>query len=565
MPTFDDTQSQKKLEESKIREAEDLAQILSGKYGIPYIDLSTISINTDALRLIEEETAKKGQMAGFQMTGKKVSIALFSPNNSTLNHVLNDLKERGYTTVLFMASDKSLNRAWERYKEISQAVETKAGLVDISKELLAEVLSKTKTVADVKNQIKELSSNNKSQGVSRILEIVIAGAMATKASDIHLEPQEEFVRLRYRLDGMLHDVDFFEHHIYKLIVSRIKLISSLKLNVKKSSQDGRFTIATEDRDIEVRTSVLPGVYGETIVMRLLDPNSISVNLEDMGIEEKLLKVFLDEIKKPNGLILTTGPTGSGKTTTLYAFLRKVNDSETKIITIEDPVEYHMKGLSQTQVNEDAGYTFLEGLRSALRQDPDIIMVGEIRDTETAKIAINSALTGHLVFSTLHTNDAAGAIPRLVDLGVNPKIISSALTLTIAQRLVRKLCAKCKKAITPNEEDSKLLETVSKLIKEKRPDIVVPDGKQIWVAGEGCEACNGVGYKGRTGVFEAIIVDSEVSKVITDQVNARDIKIASHKQGILDMREHGILKVLQGMTSIEELERVVELKIAEEVY
>ncbi|HRY62331.1 MAG TPA: GspE/PulE family protein [Candidatus Paceibacterota bacterium] len=565
MPTFDDTQSLKKLEETKIREAEDLAQILSGKYGIPYLDLSTVSINTDALRLIEESVAKEAKIAGFQMTGKKVSILVFSPNNPALDEALNDLKERGYSPVLYMGSERSLERAWGRYKEISQAVETKAGLVDISPELLAEVLAKTKAVADVKNQIKELTAGNKSQGVSRILEIVIAGALATKASDIHLEPQEEFVRLRYRLDGMLHDVDFFDHNVYKLIVSRIKLISALKLNVKKSSQDGRFTIVAEDRDIEVRTSVLPGVYGETIVMRLLDPNSISVNLEDMGIEEKLLKVFLDEIKKPNGLILTTGPTGSGKTTTLYAFLRKVNDSETKIITIEDPVEYHMKGLSQTQVSEDSGYTFLEGLRSALRQDPDIIMVGEIRDPETAKIAINSALTGHLVFSTLHTNDAAGAIPRLVDLGVNPKIISSALTLTIAQRLVRKLCPECKKATTPKEEDAKMIENVSKLIKEKRPDIAVPDGKQVWVAGEGCEFCNGVGYKGRTGVFEAIIVDADVSRVITGEVNARDIKIASHKQGILDMREHGILKVLQGMTSIEELERVVELRLAEELY
>lgn len=565
MPTFDDTQGLKKLEESKIREAEDLAQILSGRYGIPYVDLSTVSINTDALRLVDESVSREAQMAGFQITGKKVNFIVFSPNNPTLNGVLNDLKERGYIVTLFMGSERSLERAWGRYKEISKSVETKAGLVDISKELLTDILSKTKTVEDVKNQMKELSADNKSQGVSRILEIIIAGALATKASDIHFEPQEESVRLRYRLDGMLHDVDFFEHHIYKLIVSRIKLISALKLNVKQSSQDGRFTIATSDRDVEVRTSVLPGVYGETIVMRLLDPNSITVNLEDMGIEEKLLKIFLDEIKKPNGLILTTGPTGSGKTTTLYAFLRKVNDSETKIITIEDPVEYHMKGLSQTQVNEEAGYTFLEGLRSALRQDPDIIMVGEIRDTETAKIAINSALTGHLVFSTLHTNDAAGAIPRLVDLGVNPKIISSALTLTIAQRLVRKLCDACKKPAAPKEKDAKMIEMVTRLIKEKRPDLEVPDGKQIWVAGEGCGACNGVGYKGRTGVFEAIIIDAEVNKVITYQVNARDIKTASKKQGILDMREHGILKVLQGITSIEELERVVELTVTEETY
>jgi len=566
MSDFDESKNQKKLDEFRLQEAEELSRVLSQKYNLPYMDLSIRSINTDALRLIDEKTAREANMAAFHLVGKKVSLIILSPANEKVSPVLNDLKSRGLIPEVFMGSEKSLERAWERYQEISKAVETKAGLVDISPELLSELLSSTKDISDIKKQIKEIAENNKSQGVSRILEIVLAGALATSASDIHMEPQEESVRLRFRLDGILHDVDFFGANIYKLIVSRIKLISALKLNVKKSSQDGRFTINANNRDIEVRTSVLPGVYGETIVMRLLDPESISINLEDMGVEEKLLGIFYEEIKKPNGLILTTGPTGSGKTTTLYAFLRKVNDTGTKIITIEDPVEYHMKGVSQTQVNEESGYTFLEGLRSALRQDPDIIMVGEIRDPETAKIAINSALTGHQVFSTLHTNDAAGAIPRLVDLGVNPKIISSALTLTIAQRLVRKLCDKCKKTASPNEEQSKIINTVIKLIKEKRPEMNVPDGKQIWIANEnGCPACHGVGYKGRTGVFEAIVIDSEVTKVITEKVNDKEIKLASKKQGILDMREHGILKILQGITSMDELERVVELKLAEEVY
>ncbi len=555
----------KKLQDIKEREAEDLAKILSARYKLPYIDMSTVSINTDALKLVEEKVAREAKIAGFQMTGKKVSFVILTPNNPNLETVLNNLKGRGFIPNLFMGSEKSLEKAWERYHEISKAAETKAGLVDISPELLTEVLSKTKGVEDIKAQIQELTTNNKSQGVSRILEIIIAGSLATGASDIHMEPQEDVVRLRYRLDGILHDIDFFSHTVYKMIVSRIKLISALKLNIKKSSQDGRFTISTETKDVEVRTSVLPGVYGETIVMRLLDPGSISLELEDMGIEDKLLRIFNDEIRKPNGLILTTGPTGSGKTTTLYAFLKKANDSATKIITIEDPVEYHMKGVSQTQVNEDSGYTFLEGLRSALRQDPDVIMVGEIRDPETAKIAINSALTGHLVFSTIHTNDASGAIPRLVDLGVNPKIIGSALTLAIGQRLVRKLCKNCKKAIAPNEEEGKIISIVSRLIKEKRPEMQVPEGKEIWIAGDGCDICNGVGYKGRTGVFEAIMVDSDVNKVITEQVNDREIKSASKKQGILDMREHGILKVLHGETSMEELERVVQLKLAEETY
>lgn len=565
MTEFQDTQSQKKLADLQKKEAEDLAQLLAARYKTKYIDLSTISINTDALRLVEEPVAREAKMACFQLTGKKINIAVMSPANPKIDTILSGLKDRGYIPELYIASENSLEKVWERYKEVSRAAETKAGLVDISPELLSELLTTTKDVEDVKKHIKEITQDNKTQGVSRILEIILAGALATSASDIHMEPEEESVRLRYRLDGILHDVDFFSHTVYKLIVSRIKLISALKLNVKKSSQDGRFTISVKDRDIEVRTSVLPGVYGETIVMRLLDPESISINLEDMGIEEKMLRILNDEIKKPNGLILTTGPTGSGKTTTLYAFLRKVNEPGTKIITIEDPVEYHMKGVSQTQVNDEAGYTFLEGLRSALRQDPDIIMVGEIRDAETAKIAINSALTGHLVFSTLHTNDAAGAIPRLVDLGINSKIIGSALTIAMAQRLVRKLCPNCKKSLTPTPEYAKIIAVVSKLIKEKRPDIQVPAGTEIWTAGAGCPTCHGVGYKGRTGVFEAIIVDSEVNKVITDKVNDKEIKTAALKQGILDMREHGVLKVMQGITSMEELERVVQLKTAEEEY
>ena len=292
-------------------------------------------------------------------------------------------------------------------------------------------------------------------------------------------------------------------------------------------------------------------------MRVLNPKNIEVTFEKLGITSDLMEIFDREINKPNGLILLTGPTGSGKTTTLYSFLQRINSPESKIITIEDPIEYHLKGINQTQVNRQKGYTFLSGLRSALRQDPDIMMVGEIRDSETAKIAINSALTGHLVFSTLHTNNSAGTIPRLIDLGVNSKIISSALTLSIAQRLIRKLCSNCRKEIAIPESEKELIIKVLESIKKKKVDFVVPSVDKTYEA-VGCPECNDTGYSGRLGLFEAIYMDNSIATVTTTNPNEKDIRIAAIPQGILDMRQDGILKVVEGTTSFRELSRVIDL-------
>ncbi|MBI5817116.1 MAG: type II/IV secretion system protein, partial [Candidatus Yonathbacteria bacterium] len=362
---------------------------------------------------------------------------------------------------------------------------------------------------------------------------------------------------RYRLDGILQDIASIDHKIYKLLISRLKLLSGLKLNISGDTQDGRFSIKLKGIDIEIRTSILPGSYGEGVVLRILNPESISVSLESLGIEDDLLKIIYREINKPNGMILTTGPTGSGKTTSLYAFLRKVYTPEIKIITIEDPVEYHLQGITQTQVDPGSNYTFLSGLRAALRQDPDVIMIGEIRDGETAKIAINSALTGHLVLSTLHTNNAAGVIPRLIDLGVNPKVLSAALTLSIAQRLIRKLCQYCKKEDAPNEREQKILTKILASVKEKKKGKEYPLTK-VWRA-VGCDKCNHTGYKGRLGVYEAILLDENVEKVLTQNPNERDIIAAAKGQGILDMREDGAVKISTGITSMEEVERVVDME------
>jgi len=329
----------------------------------------------------------------------------------------------------------------------------------------------------------------------------------------------------------------------------------MKLNVKKENQDGRFSINLAESEIEVRVSIIPGAYNESIVMRLLNPKSIDVPLESLGIHPKLLAILLKEMERPDGMILTTGPTGSGKTTTLYSFLKKIQSPDLKIITLEDPIEYHLEGIVQTQVN-DKGYNFVEGLRAAVRQDPDVIMIGEIRDHETADIAINSALTGHMVFSTLHTNDAAGTFPRLIALGVNTKVITSALRVAMAQRLARKLCKFCKIEKVLEGDTQKEIEIIINEVVDK--SLIPTDRSKIWVAGK-CDKCNQTGYKGRIGVYEAILTSEKIENAVEMNPSEREIWAAAKDQGILTMRQDGIIKILQGITSIEELERVISLQ------
>ncbi|MFA6006574.1 MAG: ATPase, T2SS/T4P/T4SS family [Candidatus Paceibacterota bacterium] len=561
MAQFNDDLGTKKITELHQEEAEELAQMLAGKYSIPYADLSKFSINTDALRSIPEAEARAANVAAFQLVGRKLELAILTPNNPHLPEIMENLKRNKYEVGQHLVSNVSLERAWERYKEVSEATVTRAGLIDIAGDRMMEFVDKLKSLKALEVTIEEIisSAKEKSHGTSLVFEAILAGAISLSASDIHIEPEEGNVRVRYRMDGVLHDAAYIGNDTYHLIISRIKLVSGMKLNVKLSAQDGRFSITLSDNTLEIRVSVLPGNYGESVVMRILDPKSLAIKLSDMGIEPHLYEVIQHEIAKPNGMILTTGPTGSGKSTTLYAFLNQVNESGTKIITIEDPIEYHLKGISQTQVNEEKGYTFLEGLRSALRQDPDIIMVGEIRDSETAKIAINSSLTGHLVFSTLHTNNAAGAIPRLIDLGVNPKVISSALTLTLAQRLLRRLCSECKIMREPTVDEKKVIdETLASI--DSSCKVPIPDKSKVGDVGpnKACEKCAGIGYKGRIGVFEGILMTRAVEETVINNPSERDIKKAAAPEGILDMRQDGVIKVLQGVTSMAELGRVVDL-------
>lgn len=553
--TFDEDKQDKRLDEFRKKEEEDIAQIVASRHGLEYVDLMPVPINMDALRLIPETEAVEAKIAGFSLVGKHIKVAVVSPIHEKTVRVVDRLAKAGYDVVVTVASPTSLAKAWARYKDLSFSTETKAGALEVSSEEIKGFLAEIKTIEDVKKQILEIIKLKKGFRISKILEIVLSGALATKASDIHIEPEEDYARLRYRLDGMLTDIASFDLETFGLILSRIKLLSGLKLNIKTEAQDGRFSVHIAD-DIEIRTSILPGAYNESIVLRLLNPKSIQVPLEDLGIPEKLLKILMEQIDKPNGMVLTTGPTGSGKTTTLYAFLRKVYNPGVKIITIEDPIEYHLPGIVQTQVNVDKDYTFALGLRSALRQDPDIIMVGEIRDEETAKIAVDSAETGHLVFSTLHTNSAAGSFPRLIDLGINPKTMTSAINIALAQRLVRKLCEKCKKERAMSPEEKKYIDGVfSELSDPKSGDGV--QREKVWDA-VGCPLCNMLGYKGRIGIYEAILTDEALEEAVRGKASEREIRRATKSQGILSMEEDGLVKVLKGVTSIDELRRVIEL-------
>jgi type IV pilus assembly protein PilB len=559
---FDEDKQNRTVNDLHHQEEEDLVQLLSGKYGIEYINLQGMSVNTDALRLVEENEARTSLIAPFALIDKKVKVAVRNPEEQKTLASIAKIKEKGYEPIIFICSKQSLEKAWKSYKDLSFAYESKSGSLEISNEEIMSIVEQAKSLPTIVSILENTLNANKSYRVSRILEIIVAGALALEASDIHLEPEEGYVRLRYRLDGVLQDVINIKNDTYALLLSRIKLISGMKLNIKKDSQDGRFSIRLPIGDIEVRCSILPGAYNESVVMRLLNPKSINVPLEDLGIHPKLLKVLLEEINRPDGMTLTTGPTGSGKTTTLYAFLKKVHNTDVKIITIEDPIEYHLPGIVQTQVN-DKGYTFLEGLRAAVRQDPDIIMVGEIRDNETAEIAINSALTGHLVFSTIHTNDAAGTFPRLIELGVNSKIIPSALRVSMAQRLVRKLCKECKKEVViaaptdamPLADQKEIEETIAG-IEDKT--LIPADRSRMWVH-VGCDKCNNTGYKGRIGIYEAILMTLEIENAVQNNSSDREIWAAAKGQGLLTMKQDGVLKVLSGITSMDELRRVISLE------
>jgi type IV pilus assembly protein PilB len=550
---FDIGKESTKLAEVRDREEEDLAQLLSDKYGLAYVNLTSHDIDADALRIIPEIEARTAEAVAFQKVARTLSVGVHNPNNPAYKKLLEDLAKLGYSIKGFLISSKSLSNTLARYADLSLAKKTRSGIITVTPDLLAKLAKEGVTRDALEQMLTAAAADRSLDHVSHIIEIFLAGAFALRASDIHFEPQEKNTLMRLRIDGILTDTYHFDPTTYHQVNSRLKLLSGVKLNVANRAQDGRFSIIKNDTQIEIRSSFIPGAYGESIVMRILDPAATLVSYTQLGIHPKLLARLEEEIKKPNGMLLTTGPTGSGKTTTLYSFLRELQKPEIKVITVEDPIEYHLDGIVQTQVDGEK-YTFAEGLRSIVRQDPDIIMVGEIRDGETANIAIQAALTGHFVLSTLHTNSAAGTFPRLVDLGADPKSFGSAVSVSMAQRLLRKLDPNKKKERPLTADEKKMIVSVFEPLTDKS---LVPEKiETVWEPMP--ENDLETGYKGRIGLYEAIFMDDELARFLRDNPPESDIRHFTSKQGYLTMAQDGLLKVLQGVTSLDEVSSTIDL-------
>jgi type II secretory ATPase GspE/PulE/Tfp pilus assembly ATPase PilB-like protein len=517
---------------------EELTQKSAAGLSLPYRNMNGIQPNPVAVGLIPKAVAMSGRIFAFEKSGQKVDLAIVNPEDADTLASLKTLEAMDeYDFQPIIVSNSSMDYLLALYDTFSpEKIDHQHIEIDLA---LKEQFS---SIANLKQLQQHLATTS----ISELMEIMLAGATALGASDIHIEPAPDGVRLRYRLDGVLQDIAILATDILKGLIDRIKVISKLKLNIKEAAQDGRFSFASGDTKYDIRVSILPTQYGESAVLRLLPQEAEFVSLDELGLSEHNRALVDEAIRLPNGLILNTGPTGSGKTTTLYAILNTVNSPTTKIITIEDPIEYRLSGITQTQVNEEENYSFATALKAIVRQDPDVILVGEIRDSETADIAINASLTGHLVFSTLHTNDAPGAIPRLIELRANPALFADALRLIIAQRLVRKLCPQCATSAAPTPEETAT-------IKSLYPQAVLPEAL---AHPTGCDACNGTGYKGRIGVFEIAKVTPTLKAAIAKSANAAELRALTISEGMMSLAQDGLAKVDAKITSLEELVRVV---------
>lgn len=533
------------------REAEERAKRTAAQTGIDYLDLRIYPVDRGALPTLTAEEARETKTVVIRRLGKSITVALTDPNASATEKLLEKLRKEGYHIRTYLVSPVGLARAIGLYKELPPEIEKViTGSVTLDETRVARFSEELLTFTDIKQRIPEALA----QDTSSLLELFLAGGLRLGASDIHFEMSPETALVRMRLDGLLYEAGTLGRETANALVRRIKLLSNMKLNITSKPQDGRFSLNYAAQSVELRVSVIPGEYGEEIVMRILNPATIALSVADLGIRSDLYERILKTLKQPNGMIITTGPTGSGKTTALYAFLRTLASSEVKVITIEDPIEYHLEGVAQTQIESAHGYTFAAALRSVLRQDPDVILVGEIRDRETAETALAAALTGHLVLSTLHTNDASGSIPRLLDLGVKAASIAPALSLALAQRLVRRLCAACKKAHEASEGEYK---TLAKALDGVPPHVVGDKLKKPLTLFHpvGCPQCLG-GYKGRVGVFEALFANEKLEQLILESPPASRITQNAIENGMVTLRQDALLKVLEGVTSIEEIDRSV---------
>lgn len=545
---FDVLISKKAVDEEK------LTKIKANFLGALYIKLGDEVINNEVLREIPEKAVLFYKFIPFEKNEEVIKVAMLNPNNMEARDALKFISIRHkIKTEIYLVSKSSFYNALKQYKKIDEELKNVLENVD------QQIVSKEKDLKKEKEEMEEIAGE---APVSRVVDIIITHAIEGKASDIHIEPNEDELRVRYRLDGTLHNSLILPKKITSAITSRIKILADLKIDETRKPQDGRFRFSflREDgleKSVDLRISTFPTVNGEKVVMRILDTSSDVSTLENLGIWKKGLSIINDNISKPFGIILVTGPTGSGKSTTLYAMMKLLNKEGVNIVTLEDPVEYFMVGINQSQIRAEIGYTFSSGLRSILRQDPDIIMVGEIRDKETAELATHAALTGHLVLSTLHTNNAIGVIPRLIDMGVEPFLIASSLNIAIAQRLVKKICSHCKEEISASLSVEKIIrKELENVPDDQKDDLDLKNSLKLF-RGKGCRECKQSGFSGRIGIYEVLLMTPELEAIMSSSISDAEIAKEAERQGMITMKQDGIMKVLLGRTTIEEVLKVTE--------
>jgi len=539
----------RKQKEIKLKELERIAEKEAAYLSFPYVNLYGFSISPEALSLIGEKEVNKYNVICFYYDGKNIRIGTTEPENKEVKELLSSLCEQYFCDgKIYLISQNSFDYALRLYNNLPKI-----------RKIIRGVEIKEKDLEKFRNEIKDYRSLNEKinkVSMSDVVTLILATALNTNASDIHVEAEEKGVVIRLRIDGVLQEAAVIDKKQWKKIINRLKLLARVKMNIDDKPQDGRFNIYLKDNKVKVRSSFLPTAFGESVAMRVLQSDVASLSFENLGLSSQAYEILKKEIAKPNGLVLTTGPTGSGKTTTLYAIMNKLNKPGTKIVTLEDPIEYELKGINQSQIDAKKDYTFSKGLRSILRQDPDIIMVGEIRDLETAEISVQASLTGHLVLSTLHTNDAAGVIPRLVDIGVKPYFVAPSINAIMGQRLIRKLCQHCREEHKVTEDEAEQVKKILAVISPKSSIDIPLELPKIYKAGQGCEHCSGIGYKGRIGIYEIFTVSDNIKQLIADNVPAFKILQQAIEEGMITMLQDGILKCLSGITSLEEVYRVI---------
>lgn len=524
------TSLEKLLFEKEIVSSEKLGTLIAELYNVPFIKVSERTIPRTLLRIVPQTLAAHQYIIPFDKTGNELHLAINDPRNYEIINFIE--KKTGLKVRPYYATQKDIKASLKAYSSDVNQKFTK---------LLQGVLEDRSKIESLKD-------------AAKILDTIILFAYQNNASDIHIEPRKDAIVIRNRMDGILHIISELPIEILDLLVTRIKVLSNLRTDEHRAAQDGRIKIELEGNEITLRVSILPIYDGEKVVLRILSATNQELDLESLGYSEKNLTRIRNNILKTHGIILITGPTGSGKTTTLYSVLKLLNSPEVNIATIEDPIEYRLEGVNQIQVNPKTNLTFAQGLRSLLRQDPDIVMVGEIRDEETGHIAINAALTGHLVLATLHTNDAATTLPRMLEMGVEGFLLAATAQIVIAQRLIRTICSKCKKDYEVNRDQlEKLTEGLTQSVTAM---IMQNQGTVKLFKGEGCGICNGTGFKGRSSIAEAMEVSDEVKKLILKNASPKEIEETSKKEGMVTMFEDGIEKVLQGVTTLEEILRVM---------